>query len=692
MTEMNELEANAKCSINGQSLFVMVLLCLLSLFGSCSSDDPAEIIPATSSEIYFTKSLDFNSDSGEATLTFTTNKSWTIEASQSNGTIGWCSVTPASGKAGENSVKVRVNANEGYDDRNVTLILTAAELSKSIVVTQKQKDALTLTTAKYEVDKDGGTIQVEVNANISYEAVISANCKDWIHKGGTTRGLTTSKISFTIDKSEEYDKREGEITIQGNGLSESLKVYQTGGAILLLSQNDYTVSDAGERIAVELSSNFEYEVQMPQVAWINVAPETRGVSSHTLYYDISPNVTYDSRTAEIIYYDKNGLIADTLRVRQVQNDAILLEQNSYDIDYKGGIINVKLNTNVDVVATVSEEASDWISVPTTRGLVEKNYTLTIAENESYESRVGSVTFTSDSLSETITINQEAKPFLEVPQNEYDIICTGGTIEIAFNSNMEATFTVDEDCAEWITVPSKTRSIEEKTLKVSVAKNTKTDSRSGVVTITVKDIKETIKILQEENYLEITVPEAGVLNTYDIERFDNLKINGNLNGTDVEFVRYWAGKERDLLHLLDAQIVEGGGSYYNNYYTKNNSIEHMFIGCEFKQIILPRQLTSIDSTAFMGCQKLNEVKLSEYITSIDAYAFYNCYNLEHIVLPKSVIHIENCSFEACHSLQYFTIPENVTKIGWCVFRNCKKLKSISIPIGVSILNHYCPLKI
>ena len=58
----------------------MVALCLLITFGSCSDDDaPAEITPNPDSEIYFTGSLDFTSDSGEAILSFTTNKDWSIE-------------------------------------------------------------------------------------------------------------------------------------------------------------------------------------------------------------------------------------------------------------------------------------------------------------------------------------------------------------------------------------------------------------------------------------------------------------------------------------------------------------------------------------------------------------------------------------------------------------------------------------
>ena len=278
-------KVNSKSSIYVRLLYSMAVLCLLTALSSCSDDDaPAEIIPNPDSEIYFTKSLDFTSDSGEAILSFTTNKDWSINVSQSGGDVSWCTVFPNKGKAGENQVLVKVIRNEGVDDRNVVLNLAAGDLTKSIVVTQKQKDAITLTTAKFEVDKNGGEIQVEVKANVTYEVVIPEQYQSWIregsgsgqiimgdkghnqmHESATRTDMDRTMRKFYISKSEEYDKREGEIIFRSGELEEVLKVYQTGGGILLLTKNEYTVSDKGEQITVELNSNFDFDVKMPQV-------------------------------------------------------------------------------------------------------------------------------------------------------------------------------------------------------------------------------------------------------------------------------------------------------------------------------------------------------------------------------------------------------------------------------------------
>ena len=123
----------------------------------------------------------------------------------------------------------------------MVLNLAAGDLTKSIVVTQKQKDAITLTTAKFEVDKNGGEIQVEVKANVTYEVVIPEQYQSWIregsgsgqiimgdkgynqmHESATRTDMDRTMRKFYISKSEEYDKREGEIIFRSGELEEVL--------------------------------------------------------------------------------------------------------------------------------------------------------------------------------------------------------------------------------------------------------------------------------------------------------------------------------------------------------------------------------------------------------------------------------------------------------------------------------------
>ena len=129
---------------------------------------------------------------------------------------------------------------------------------------------------------------------------------------------------------------------------------------------------------------------------------------------------------------------------------------------------------------------------------------------------------------------------------------------------------------------------------------------------------------------------------------NLKIVGEVNGTDWKFIREMAGSDLhgdktdgklSILDLSDAKIVEGG-SYYNDYY---------------------------------------------YCTSNDrlhAYAFYGCRGLTSLAIPSSVTEIGDYAFRDCSGLTSFTIPSSVTEIGWSVFEGCSGLTSLTIPSSVT----------
>ena len=221
-------------------------------FSNCSSDSIVpEITVEMGNENYFTKNMDFDSSVGEKTFSFNSNADWTIDVAATRNGTTWCTVTPNSGKAGANTVKIKVQENTNNDDRNVVFTLTAGQsLSKKIIINQKQKDALTLTTNKFEIDPKGGIINVEVKSNVDYQIVIPEYCKDWISLPSKSRGLTTSIVSFDIAETDEYDKRKGEIILKSGNLSETVHVYQTGQEILLLTKNEYIVNDKGETIAV----------------------------------------------------------------------------------------------------------------------------------------------------------------------------------------------------------------------------------------------------------------------------------------------------------------------------------------------------------------------------------------------------------------------------------------------------------
>ena len=139
---------------------------------------------------------------------------------------------------------------------------------------------------------------------------------------------------------------------------------------------------------------------------------------------------------------------------------------------------------------------------------------------------------------------------------------------------------------------------------------------------------------------------------------NLKINGEINGTDLRFIREMAtsyddygiekGGQLSILDLSDAKIVSGGEYYYDNYFTKDNEIGYMaFCACNRLTILtLPSSITSIGGGAFNGCSGLTSVTLPSSLTSIGNSAFYGCSGLTSVTLPSGLTSIGNSAFLLC----------------------------------------------
>lgn len=292
---------------------------ILILATSCSKDEAVtpEITAPSSAENFFAKSMDFDSDGGTKVISFTTNVEWTLTVTKAQGgSTSWCTVLQSQGGAGTFSIPVTVQKNYSEEERNVVIVLKAGDASKNVIVNQKQQDALTVTANRHEMGPEGGTIEIQLRSNLECKATIGEDCKDWIVPATGSRAMVSSRLYFDIAKSEEYGKREGTITITAGNLAETVKVYQIGSAIFVLSQNEYTLGCEGGTISVDISSNYEFGVEMPDVDWVRNATESRAVSSHTLRYDILENKTYNCRDAIIIFKDNNSSQRDTVRISQ----------------------------------------------------------------------------------------------------------------------------------------------------------------------------------------------------------------------------------------------------------------------------------------------------------------------------------------------------------------------------------------
>ena len=160
---------------------------------------------------------------------------------------------------------------------------------------------------------------------------------------------------------------------------------------------------------------------------------------------------------------------------------------------------------------------------------------------------------------------------------------------------------------------------------------------------------------------------------------NLKILGEINGTDLMFIRNMAGGidyydetgegKLSVLDLSQARIVVGGGPYF--YYFKGNPTDG------YSRKLYVDENDVLGDYMFCGCSALTSLTLPSSVTKIGNYAFEYCSGLTSMKIPFSVTSIGGSAFNGCSGLTSLVIPSGVTKIGYYAFENCSGLTSIYV---------------
>ena len=218
----------------------------------------------------------------------------------------------------------------------------------------------------------------------------------------------------------------------------------------------------------------------------------------------------------------------------------------------------------------------------------------------------------------------------------------------------------------------------------------------LISICLLALNFTLGLASEPVFVE--VQSAGSLSSLiedsQKNQITDLTITGNLNGTDIRFIREMAGRDVEgnetegtlsVLDLSGATIVSGGDYYYKQYFeykTSDNEIgENMFIDCGLSSIVMPDDITVIGTGAFKGCANLVSASISEKVTNIKSSAFEGCSQLESVVFPQNITELGSLSFKGCKALKTFTFPK-VTSLADEILSGCDALVSVTIPETVT----------
>ena len=525
--------------------------CAALLFGiinlySCVKDPDikghSEIEIPSGAENYFQNTMNFGFDGGDIVMSFKSNLKWTMKVANTQNGIQWLTIDPTSGNSGSNKVVFTAQENPTYEDRSVVVQFNAGDTIRNIRVNQKRLEAITLTSDKFEVPVDGGSIDVEVNHSTDYEYTIPDNYKSWIHVStNNTRGLLeSSKLTFTIDPSDEYDKREGKIYFKSRDEEEVVTVYQAGSGKLVLSQNEYNLTSSEQEFSIDVNSNFDFGMDMPDVDWLKEnTSKTRGMSSHTLKFKVTENDDYSkARSAKIKFYDKNNSkLSETVVINQAAIGAVItLDTLEYSISSEKQDLDIDVKSNFDY--TIDFQGATWVKQrkSNSRGISSRLLSLSVDENTSVETRTAKIKLydKNSSASVEVILNQlSSSPTIMAEKKEYEVDANKQNLDIKVSSNVN--YAVDLLGTDWITYnESKTRALSTSTVRLAIDKNDTYDSRTAKIRLYEKDgsAADTITITQKAKIgieiptKEFTVDELGGTITIKINANVDYKLTSN----------------------------------------------------------------------------------------------------------------------------------------------------------------------
>ena len=246
-------------------------------------------------------------EGGVLSIAINSTVAWTAKASES-----WVTLSPASGEAGDATVKASVLKNDTNDSRTATVTFTAGTKTATYTIVQSQLNALVIATTEYEVPAEGGTVEVKVSANVDYQVIIP-DAVDWV-ENATTRGMTESTVVLKVAPSLDVEARTANITISDGTLSSTVKITQAPFEPyydLLLPEGVGQFSGFGDgsplvlgadvtSYTIEVSSNLEHHCYFaPWDPEAGAAVETNDVGWIKFEYDndkivftLEPNTTY----------------------------------------------------------------------------------------------------------------------------------------------------------------------------------------------------------------------------------------------------------------------------------------------------------------------------------------------------------------------------------------------------------------
>ena len=359
----------------------------------------------------------------------------------------------------------------------------------------------------YTVDAVGGTVNVNVETNTDYFVSIPDDAKNWISVVGSQATMQdVFSLSVTANNAASRTAKISLKNKSGEVLA-NIQISQEVQSIKITDGATYEVDPAGEIINVNLETNTDYTVSIPDNAkdWISIV-ESRAIRQETVTLSISENNS-DDRSAFIYLIDKKGEQLAKIQISQKCEEPCFNVKNGsiVEVESKGGSVDLNFETNIEYSVSIPEESKNWISVVESRAIRQETVTLSISEND-IEARSAFI-YLIDKKGEQLAkvqISQKGEdPCFNVKNGSIvEVESKGGTVDLNLETNIEYSVLIPEEAKNWISMV-ESRAIRQETITLSINENDG-DERSATIRFVDnnKNNLASIEINQEKGEIDV----------------------------------------------------------------------------------------------------------------------------------------------------------------------------------------------
>ena len=455
-------------------LKAVAIATLIAGCGGTGTENEPEITP----EIKFTEDIVTSGISVESaeqsiTLSFSTNVAWSATVS-----ADWLTISPSSGEAGKNSVKVEVEENRTGQPRSATITISDKESMQKVSVTVRQealKASLTVSPESLEFSANKGEEMLNVTSNTDW--VITKDA-EWITLD-SDKGKGLATIAAGVTENTSLTSRTGSITVSttDGSVKKTVSVRQSGADVIFtIDKNEFNVAAAGESFSVKVTHNIGYKINS-QPEWVKQTDKVPSGNTDTYTFTAEANTSTEAREGVIVFCNDNNECVPVTVKQAGANATLSVSPAELTFTAKAEAKSLDITSNIAWTATSS---ASWAKINAASGNGNAQVTVTAEENTTITQRSATVTIkTADGkATATVKVTQSAANVIfSVDRNEFNVAAAGESFSVKVTHNIGYKI---NSMPDWMKQTNKTTSGNTDTFTFKAEANTSTTAREGVI--------------------------------------------------------------------------------------------------------------------------------------------------------------------------------------------------------------------